>query len=116
MPDQGDAMSETTGNAAGYGAKMLDVGVRNFTGLSQTAQAIVTESAEYTKASFESAAAAAEKLLAAPSMESAVRIQAEYGRAAYERFVAEGARLAALYADLAKQAYAPFESMVARPR
>lgn len=107
------AMSD---DADSYGTQMLDLGMRNMTDLSKSAQAIVTESADYTRSAFESAAAAIEKLLEARSVESTVEIQSEFARAVYEGLVAEGTKLGGLYADLARQAYKPFESMVARSR
>ena len=109
-------MSAMSDDATAYGTQMLELGLRNMTDLSTSAQAIVTQSADYTQSSIEHAARALEKLIEARSVESAVQIQSEFGRAAYETFVAEGTKLGGLYADLARQAYKPFESMVARSR
>lgn len=109
-------MSAMSDDATAYGTQMLELGLRNMTDLSTSAQAIVTQSADYTQSSIEHAARALEKLIEARSVESAVQIQSEFGRAAYETFVAEGTKLGGLYADLARQAYKPFKSMVARSR
>lgn len=107
-------MSAMSDEAAAFGTQVLEFGMKNMTHLSASAQAIVTQSAHYTRSSFEQAAAAIEKLIEARSVESAVKIQSDFAKAAYEAFVTEGTKLGGLYADLARQAYKPFESMVAR--
>jgi hypothetical protein len=67
-------------------------------------------------AGFEKGKATAEKLLSAESIERAIEIQAAYLRQAYEDFVTESARMSLLYLDMAKDAYAPFEQLVAKAR
>ena len=37
-------------------------------------------------------------------------MQSDYAKSAYETFVAEATKLSELYADLAKEAYKPFET------
>ena len=54
-----------------------------------------------------------EKLLGAKSLEKAIEIQTAYAKTAYEGFVAQATRMGELYADLAKEAYKPFEGLVA---
>ena len=66
--------------------------------------------ADYSKKVFEQGTAATEKLLGAKSLDKAVEVQSEYVKSAYEGFVAEATKLGELYADLAKEAYKPFES------
>ena len=66
------------------------------------------------KKSFEDSAAALEKLMGAKSLEKAMEVQTEYFRSSYEDFVAESAKIGELYADLAKEAYKPFESALAK--
>jgi phasin family protein len=72
------------------------------------------EFADYSKKSFEDSAAALEKLMGAKSLETAVAVQTEYLKSSYEDFVAESARIGELYADLAKEAYKPFEGVLAK--
>ena len=50
------------------------------------------------------------------SIDRAVDIQTAYLRQSYEGFVAEAMKLGGLYADMAKDAYRPFEAIVARTR
>ena len=53
-----------------------------------------------------------EKLIGAKSLEKAMEVQSEYLRSSYEGLVAEATKLGELYADLAKEAYKPFESVL----
>ena len=73
-------------------------------------QAIAIEMADYSKKVFEQGTAAAEKLIGAKSLEKAIEVQSDYAKSSYESFVAEATKLGELYADLAKEAYKPFES------
>ena len=77
-------------------------------------QQIATETAEYTKKSFESASAVAEKLVGAKSFEAAVEVQTEYAKSAYEAFVAQAKKMGDLYASLAKDTFKPVEMAVAK--
>ena len=49
-----------------------------------------------------------------PQLEKAIEIQSEYAKSAYEGFVAGATRIGELYADLAKETYKPFETVVAK--
>ena len=66
--------------------------------------------ADYSKKVFEQGTAATEKLIGAKSLEKAIEVQSDYVKSSYEGFVAEATKLGELYADLAKEAYKPFES------
>jgi hypothetical protein len=69
---------------------------------------------DYSKKSAESSAAAWEKLLSAKSPEKALEVQSQYLKLSYEDFVTEATKLGGLYVDLAKQAYKPFEAVLAK--
>ncbi len=103
-------------DAGVFGKEFVDNGMRSFTSLSKSAQAIITETSDYTKKSYESGAAAFEKLFSAKSLETAIEIQTNYAKKAYEDFVSELSKLGNLYADMAKEAYKPFESLVAKAK
>jgi phasin family protein len=104
----------TTDQMQKFGKDSMDVALASFGAWSKNAQAIATEVADYAKKSFEESTAAWEKLLAAKSPEKAMEVQSEYLKSSYEDFVAESAKLSELYADLAKEAYRPFESVMAK--
>ncbi|TIT91793.1 MAG: phasin family protein, partial [Mesorhizobium sp.] len=55
-------------------------------------------------------------LFSAKSFDKAIEIQSDYAKQSYESFVAEAAKIGDLYAELAKEAYKPFESIVAKAK
>jgi len=96
------------------GKDSMDMAMSSFGAWTRNAQAIATEVADYSKKSFDGSAAAWQKLLNAKSLEKAMEVQNEYLKSSYEDFVAEATKLGALYADLAKEAYKPFEGAFAK--
>jgi hypothetical protein len=95
-----------------YGKDQVDTTMKAWSHVSKGVQAIATETADYSKKSFEEGSAALEKLLGAKSLEKAIEIQTAYAKTAYEGFVAQATKLGELYADLAKETYKPFETFV----
>ncbi len=96
------------------GKDSMDVAMSTFGSWTKNAQAIAAEVVDYSKKSVEDTAAAWEKLLGAKSLEKAMEVQTEYLRSSYEDFVAEATKLGELYADMAKEAYKPFEGAMAK--
>ncbi|TIS78855.1 MAG: phasin family protein [Mesorhizobium sp.] len=96
-------MTQTYEDFSKYGKEFADTGLKSFASLSKGAQAIATEAGEYTKKSFEAGSAA-------------VEIQSHFAKQSYEAFVAEATKIGDLYAELAKEAYKPFESIVAKAK
>jgi len=92
-----------------YGKENLDATMKSFGAFSKSAQAIAVELADYSKKVFEQGTAASEKLIGAKSLEKAFEVQSDFVKSSYEGFVAEATKLGELYADLAKEAYKPFE-------
>lgn len=86
--------------------------IESFGVLSKGWQALATETAGYSKASFEEGAAHVEKLLGAKSIDVALEAQTDYLRASYEKAVGQATRFSELYMDLVKQATKPFEDLV----
>lgn len=97
-----------------FGKENFDVALKSFGAVSTKMQAIATEVADYSKKSFEDSTAAAEKLMGAKSIETAMEMQTSYAKSAYEGFVAEATKLSTLYTDLAKETYKPFETAMSR--
>jgi phasin family protein len=96
------------------GKDNVEAAVKAFGATSKGFQAIAAEVTNYSKKSFEDGTAVVERLLGAKTLEKAIEIQSEYAKTAYEGFVAEATKLGELYADLAKQAYRPFEGYLAK--
>jgi phasin family protein len=93
-----------------FGKSSVDMALTSFGAWSKGAQAIAVEVADYSKKTADCSVAAWEKLMGAKSLEKAMEVQSEYLKSSYEDFVAEATKLGELYADLAKEAYKPFES------
>ena len=96
------------------GKDQMDVTMKSLGVLSSGVQAIAVEFADYSKKTFEDGTAAVEKLLGAKSLEKAIEVQSDYLKTAYEGFVSQAAKIGELYADLAKEAYKPFESYLSK--
>jgi phasin family protein len=92
------------------GKDNMDATLRSFGALSKSLQAITVEIADFSKKVFEQNTAATERLIGAKSLEKAIEVQTDYAKSSYETFVAEATKLGELYADLAREAYKPFES------
>lgn len=75
--------------------------------LSKGLQDIAAESTDYSKKAFAANSAVWEKLLGARSVESAVQIQSEFAKQAYEGFVAQATKVTELYARVASDALKP---------
>jgi hypothetical protein len=94
----------------------VDAAMKSFGAVSKTGQAIAIEIADYSKKAFEDGSAALEKLFGVKSFDKAIEVQTEYAKSAYQAFVAEATKLGELYADLAKEAYKPFETVLAKAK
>ncbi|MFY9893104.1 MAG: phasin family protein [Xanthobacteraceae bacterium] len=97
-----------------FGQDSMDVALNSFGAWTKNVQAIASEVADYSKKAFEDSAAAWEKLIGAKSLEKAAEVQNEYLKSSYEGFIAQSTKLGELYVDLAKEAYKPFEGMLAK--
>lgn len=93
-----------------YGKEQFDAAAAATTSFTKTLQAIATETADYSKKSFENNTAFLEKLLGAKSYESAIQLQTDYWKSSYASFVAEATKLSELYSNLAKEAFKPIET------
>lgn len=109
-------MVQSFEDAGKAGKEFFDAGLKNFASVSKNVQALAVEATDYSRKTFEDGAAAFEKLASARSLEKAVEIQTDYARQAYEGFVAQASRVSELYAEIAKDAYQPFEAVVARAK
>ena len=98
------------------GKENIDVALKSMGALSKGAQAIAVEVADYSKKAFEDSTAAMEKLFGVKSLDKAIEVQTEYAKSAYEGFVAKATKIGELYADLAKETYKPFETLMAKAK
>lgn len=94
----------------------VDLAMKSIGVLTKGSQAIAVEVADYSKKSFEDGTAALEKLFGVKSVEKAIELQTEYAKTAYEGFVAKATKISELCADLAKETYKPFETLMAKAK
>jgi phasin family protein len=109
-------MTHTFEEADAFGKEFIDNGLKSFASWSKSIQAIALDATEYTKKSYEDGSAAFQKLAAAKSPEAAFEVQSSYAKSAYEGFVAEATKMIDLYAELARDAYKPFEEITPRAK
>ena len=96
------------------GKENVDNTLKSMDALSKSAQAIAVEMADYSKKAFEDSTAALEKLFGVKSFDKAIEVQTEYAKTAYEGFVAQASKIRVHLADLAKESYKPFESLMTK--
>ena len=77
------------------------------TTVSKSLQEIAAETAEYSKSSLTTGTEAVERLLGAKTMESAIQIQTDYAKSAYEGFVARSTKINEIFTKLATEAFKP---------
>jgi hypothetical protein len=88
----------------------IEATTKAFGALSKTSQAIATEMADYSKRAFENNTKAMEKLFGVKSLDKAIEVQSEYAKSMLEDYTAQVQKLGQLYADMAKEAFKPFEA------
>ena len=98
-------------NIQKLGKDNVDVAIASTGAMSKGLQALASEAADYSKQSFEAGTAAMEKLFSAGSFDKAVEVQTEYVRSAYEGYVSQATKVSEIIADMAKDAYKPYESL-----
>ena len=92
----------------------VDAVLKAFGIASKGVQAIAVEATDYAKKSFEAGTAVLEKLAAVKTFDKALEIQADYVKTSFEGAVAQATKMGELYTALAKDAYKPFEGIVAK--
>ena len=92
----------------------MDTMLKSYASLTKAFQAIATEAADYSKKAFEDSVAHVEKISTVKSVEAAFELQTSYVKSAYEGYIAEATKIGEMYADLAKDAYKPYEAPVAK--
>lgn len=92
----------------------VDAALKAFGATSKSVQAIAVEATDYAKKSFEASTATLEKLAGVKTFDKALEIQADYIKTSFEGAVAQLTKMGELYTALAKDAYKPFEGIVAK--
>ena len=96
------------------GQESIDLAVKNVSAFTKRLQDMARETADFSQKQFETSTAAAEKVMASKSIDKAFEAQADYAKRSYEAFVAQATRMNEMYTEMAKEAYKPFETMIAK--
>jgi hypothetical protein len=92
----------------------FDAAVRSFGEVNKGFQAIAAEMTGYSKRVFEDSTRAFEQIIGAKSVDQAIEIQSQYAKRAYDTYMAEMSKLGEMYAGLARNAYEPVKSALAK--
>lgn len=98
----------------GKSREFLESTMTSLSAVTQGLQTIAGEAADYSKASIEDGTALLVKLASVKSPEQAFQTQNAFSKTVYESFVAQTTKFGELYADLAREAYRPYEAAVAK--
>ena len=109
---KGDKMINGFEDVQKVGREGMNRALQSFGAVSKGWQTLASETAGFSKQSFEDGAAHVEKLLGAKSIDVAFEAQTDFVRASYEKAVGQAARFGELYLDLVKDAAKPFEDFV----
>lgn len=93
-----------------FGKQQFEAVTAATTSFSKGLQEIATETTDYSKKAIAANTSVVEKLLGAKNLETAIQIQTEFAKSAYEAFVAEATKIGELYAKLAREAFKPIET------
>jgi phasin family protein len=96
------------------GKDNYDAMLRSYGELNKGFQAIVARWAEFSKRSFEDATRAWEQMISAKSIESAMEIQTNYAKSAYDNWMAEMSKIGEMYSSTTRDAYKPVEKTMER--
>ena len=94
------------------GQANVDTYMKGFGELNKSWQTLAAEMSDYTKRSFEDGTAAFEKLLSAKSLDQALEIQTSFAKRSYDEYMSQMTKFGTLYADIAKEAFKPFEKVL----
>ncbi len=97
-----------------FGKQQLEAATAATQTFSKGLQEIAAETSDYSKKAIAANTSVVEKLLGAKSVETAIQIQTEFAKSAYEGFIAQATKFSELYAKLAKEAFKPMEAAYAK--
>ncbi len=109
-------MVNSFGDMNKLGKDLVDTGIKSVAAVTKGAQAIASEASEYTRKTAETGSATLEKLLASKSLDKVIEVQTDFARNSYESFVAEATRMSELFADMTRDVFKPFESVMSKPK
>ena len=106
-------MFKTVEEFQAFSKGQFDAATRSATAFSNSLQLLATETAEFTKKSMETGTDAMQKLMGTRSVESALQVQIDYAKSAYDSVVAEGSKIGGLMTAAAQDVFKPLEGAFA---
>lgn len=97
-----------------FGKDQFDSASATATTFTKGVQEIAAEATEYSKKSLEDSTALVEKLLGAKTLDTAIQLQSDFAKSAYEGWVAKATKFGELYTNLAKEIFKPVEAAFAK--
>lgn len=97
-----------------FGKEQLEATAASASSVTKSLQAIAAEAGDYSKKSLEQNTAFVEKLLTVRKLDEAVALQQDFAKSAYEGFVSQMTKMGELYTGLAKEAFKPVETAMAK--
>ena len=110
LPHRRTTLNQQIETVQKLGKDSFDATVKAFGVASAGTQAIVVDTTEYARKSFEQGAATFEKLIGAKTFDKAIEIQTAYVQDAYKDMVAQTTKSRELY-KLAQDTFAPFSAL-----
>lgn len=101
-------------DASLYGKEAMDTLLKSYSAATKGFQAIASETAEYSKKTYEANLAHLEALMSIKSVEAAVELNTSYAKSVVEGYLAELNKLGEMYSDIAKQSYAPAQAVASK--
>ena len=96
----------------GFGKDGVEATMKSVGAVSKGVQAVMLETADFAKRSYEQGTSTLESLKGASTFDRALAIQGDYVRTSYQDFVAQASKVGDLFANTAKEAFAPIENLV----
>ena len=81
--------------------------------LTKGMQELASETSDYSKHSLATSAETVQKLFGAKSIETAIQIQSDYAKSAFEGFVARSTKINEMFGKIATEAFAPLREAAA---
>ncbi len=97
-----------------YSKESLDQFSATAASVARGFQALANETTDYSKRSLESTSSFVEKLVGVKSLETAIQLQSDFAKSQFEGFVAQANKVGEIYRDIAKEAFKPIESAIAK--
>jgi phasin family protein len=107
-------MFQQNDNLQQFFKQQNEAAVRSMSVLTKGVQALLAEVADASKRSFEHNTAALESMIGAKSVDKLMAVQSDYLKGSQEILVAQTTKIGELCTNLAKEAYKPYEGLIAQ--